>query len=251
LFERSEGCYNTKMQDITFKVDGQKLQGKLFYPEIIKEKNPAVIFVHGWMSNYKGYILRAEALADMGFISLLFDLRGHGESDGKLGEVTAEKSVEDVLASYDFINSLPKVDKNNISIVGASYGGYITAIVSDKRKLDSIVLRVPAIYPNTTYSIPKVKEIDKERKVYRQSIIGKNDNFALEIISKYIGKILLIESEKDQLIPHQVIQNFENAINSNADYEKIIMKDADHSLTKEKWRKEYIEILRKWFKDLI
>jgi hypothetical protein len=34
---------------------------------------------------------------------LIFDLRGHGESDEKLGEVTAQGSLEDALAAYDYI----------------------------------------------------------------------------------------------------------------------------------------------------
>ena len=237
------------IQEVTFSVEEQTLRGRLFYPKKIK-KNPAVIFVHGWTSDYEGYIPRAEALVPLGYIVLIFDLRGHGKSDGKIEDVTANGSLSDCLAAYDFVASLPEVDKEKISVVGSSYGGYLSALIAGKRSLDSLVLRVPAIYRNDTMDMPKVEEIDEERKLYKQSVLSSMDNFALDAIHKFSSRLLLIESEKDEILPHQIAENYRNAIGNPKIYKDIVMKDADHSLTQEKWRKEYIDILVDWFSKL-
>lgn len=235
------------MQDIEFQVDGQTLRGKLFYPEKVKGKNPSVIFIHGWMTSYKGSIPRAEALVALGYICLIFDLRGHGESDGTLGEVTTQGSLQDAIAAYDYVATLPEVDRTKISVVGSSYGGYTAALLSNKRPVASLVLRVPAIYRNETFSKPKVREIRKDLTVFRQSTVVAKDNYALQAITHYKGNLLLIESEKDVLIPHQTIQNYRNAVVSPSEFTDIVMKAADHSLSRKKWKKEYIDILVDWF----
>lgn len=238
------------MQDVEFKVDGQTLRGKIFYPEKLKDKNPAVIFIHGWTSDYEGYIPRAEALLPLGYICLIFDLRGHGKSDGKIEAVTAQGSLEDSLAAYDFVASLPEVATEEISVVGSSYGSYIAAQMVDKRDVKSLVLRVPAIYKNETFATPKIQEIDEKREVYQQKALATRDNFAFLPLKTYTGKIILIESEKDQIIPHEVLEGYRHAINTQAQLTDIVMKDADHSLTQEKWRQEYIQILVDWFEKL-
>jgi hypothetical protein len=38
------------MLDIKFKVGRDVLFGKLFMPDILVEKNPAILFIHGWQS---------------------------------------------------------------------------------------------------------------------------------------------------------------------------------------------------------
>lgn len=235
------------MQDVEFKVDGQTLKGKLFYPNILKDKNPAIIFVHGWTSSFKGSISRAEALIKLGFICFIFDLRGHGESDGKIVDVTAEGSLKDCIAAYDYVASLPEVNKRLISVVGSSYGGYLSALLSEKRPISSLVLRVPAIYRDETFSKTKLHEARKLLAEYRKSKVDTQDNLVLKTMQKYTGKLLLIESEEDEQIPHQTIENYRNAIGKPEIFKDIVMKGADHSLSQEKWRKEYIDILVDWF----
>lgn len=235
------------MQDIAFRVQDQIVRGKLLLPDTLQEKNPAVIFLHGWMSDYEGYIPRAEALVSLGYVCLIYDMRGHGTSDGSINNVTASGSLDDAVAAYDYVASLPSVDAKQISMVGSSYGGYIAALFAHKRQLFSLVLRVPAIYRNETFTTPKVNEIDEGRKVYRQDAIVHNDNLALQSLSSYTGKLLLIESEKDTVIPHQILESYRRAVNPLATTTDIVMRGADHNLSKDEWRKEYIQILVDWF----
>jgi cephalosporin-C deacetylase-like acetyl esterase len=38
------------MKKVSFTVAGQKIVGTLQFPEQIKEKNPAILIIHGWNS---------------------------------------------------------------------------------------------------------------------------------------------------------------------------------------------------------
>jgi uncharacterized protein len=227
--------------------NNQKLKGMLLTPDIHKDKYPAVMFIHGWMSDMQGYIPRAEALANIGYICLIFDLRGHGGSDGKLGDVTAAGSLDDAIAAYDYLASLPEVDKDRIGVVGSSYGGYIATLLTEKRPVSALALRVPAIYRNETFTKPKVQEIRNALIVYRQSAIHTKGNYALRALANYTRPVLLIESEKDEQIPHQTIENYRHAINPKSDVIDILMQGADHSLRRPEWKQKFIDILVDWF----
>src|ERR671916_137724 len=61
---------------------------------------PAVLFVHGWGGNQQQYLSRARAVADLGFICLTFDLRGHARSDEQRETVSRDNNLTDLLAAY-------------------------------------------------------------------------------------------------------------------------------------------------------
>lgn len=236
------------MQKVYFKVDNQRISGTLIFPKIFKPKNPAVLFIHGWMSNQEGYFPRAQALTNLGFICLTFDLRGHGKTGGKLENFSRQDHLKDVLAAYDFLILQKNVDKNKIGVVGASYGGYLGSILTSKRKVKWLVLRAPALYKDEDINIPTDKLIKEDIKSYRQSKIRPKDNLALKAISCFKRKLLIVQSENDEVVPQQTIKNYLKAKNPQADYASQVIKEADHPLTLKKWKKEFIDILKEWFK---
>lgn len=122
------------MKDFSFVSDNLKLDGTIFYPSIKKDKYPAILFVHGWTSERKRSFQYAKSLADLGYICLLFDLRGHGTSEGDINKATIKEFVDDVLAAYDYLLKIEVVDKENISAVGSSFGGYLVSLLSTQRK---------------------------------------------------------------------------------------------------------------------
>ena len=62
-----------------------------------------IIFVHGWGGNQRQYLNRARAVAELGFVCLTFDLRGHARSDGQRETVSREDNLRDLLAAYDVL----------------------------------------------------------------------------------------------------------------------------------------------------
>lgn len=51
----------------------------------------------------------ARTLARLGFISLTFDMRGHGETAHALMTVSREENLADICAAYDLLTAHPDV----------------------------------------------------------------------------------------------------------------------------------------------
>ncbi|MFW9938462.1 MAG: alpha/beta hydrolase [Candidatus Thorarchaeota archaeon] len=84
------------------------------------DKKKAVIIGHGFMANkeiLKGYAIE---LAAAGFVAVVFDFRGHGQS---LGQLDRGELIDDVRAIKDYLNSRSDIDINNLGYIGYSMGG--------------------------------------------------------------------------------------------------------------------------------
>jgi len=235
------------MQSIKFKIEKQTIRGTLISPKHIAKKNPGVLFIHGWSSDQAGYISRAKAISKHGAICLTFDLRGHGNSDGVFKQLSRQNHFDDVLAAYDFLVSQKNVDKQQIGVVGASYGGYLASILASKRPIKWLVLRAPALYKDELFNRPTATLIRNDVRVYRSTNIQPNENIALKSLIKFKGEILIVKSENDEEIPKQTIENYFRAINPTVTVTHKIIKGADHSLSKSKWKQKFIKILSEWF----
>jgi len=219
------------------------ISGTMFTPEHIEKPCPAVLFIHGWSSNESGYRTRAESIVKLGYACLTFDLIGHGHSSGSMATVTLKENIEASVAAYDFLASQEGIDNDSISIVGTSYGGYLAAILPSKREVKSLVLRVPAIY-NDEYN-GKAKDSKQSMRLASEQTRVR-DNLALNSISGFGKRILLIEAEHDQIIPHHIIDLIIKAAKPNS-LEHVVVKGADHQFSKPEWQEEFIELLIRWF----
>lgn len=242
------------MQSISFNIEGQKLIGTVFYPKKLKEKNPAIFFVPGWTSKKERSYQYAEGLSSLGYICILFDLRGHGQSEGDIKTFTIRDFLNDATAAYDYVSTVKGVDKENISAVGSSFGSYLIALLSEKRKLTNIALRVPANYPDTEFDESKFINSGSDNPqivAWRKKVKKPNDTFALKAIHSFLGNILIIESEKDTIVPHQTIENYINSAPDKNKLTHIVLKNGPHTLKKGKFRDEVTKILVNWFKNKI
>ena len=239
------------MQKISFIVEGRKLAGSIFFPEKSKKKNPAILFVHGWTRAMERSYQYAEALSKLGYICFLFDMRGHGESEGNIKIFTIKEFLYDVLAAYDYFLKIKGVDEENISAVGSSFGGYLIALLSVKRNIKNLAMRVPADYPNDNFVKSKYLKSSadtQESLAWRKIKKNPDETFALKAINGFDENILIIEAEKDNIIPHQTIENYINAVKDKRKLSHIIMKGAPHSIKEGPFRDEVTRILVDWFK---
>lgn len=242
------------MQKVSFTVNERKLYGTLFYPEKPKPKNPAILFVHGWTSDQKRSFQYAKALSQLGFICFLFNMRGHGKSEGDISLLTPKDFFDDVVTAYDYLSRVKKVDASAISAVGSSFGSYLIILLSNRRKLKNLTLRVPADYPNNIFNKPKSQNSgsnNPEVVAWRKQIKKPDETYALRALSKYLGEILIIEAEKDRVVPHETIMNYMNAIQDKDRVTHTVMKDSPHTIVKGRFRDECEKILTDWFKDKV
>lgn len=239
------------MQEISFTSAGFRLDGTIFYSPDKKDKHPAILFVHGWTSERKRSFQYAKALADAGHICLLFDLRGHGTSEGNRNNSTNEDFLSDVIAAYDYLVKIKGVDSGNISAIGSSFGGYLVAILSSKRITKNLVLRAPADYPNET--LQKLKKLvggdDANIMKWRNQANQPTETYALEALHNFTGSVLLIESEHDDRIPHQTILNYMNAVKDKSKLTRIFLKDAPHSIKEGRFKDKVEQALVDWFRN--
>lgn len=237
------------MKRVEFISSGKKLSGLLFYPENPKEKNPAILFVHGWTSKKERSIQYAKSLAKLGFISLLFDMRGHGESEGDINTLKIDDFLNDDIEAYDFLIQQKGVDKDSLNIIGSSFGGYLVALLTSKRKTKNLVLRAPADYPDNMYGVLKTQlgGDDDQLMKWRRQMKNFNDTFALRAVHDFNGNVLIIESELDDRVPHETVQSFANAVSDKKKLTHKVMKGAPHSIKEGPFRDEVTKILIDWF----
>ncbi len=238
------------MEKVEFVSSDKKLKGLLFYPEILKDKSSAILFVHGWTSTKERNIQYAEALAELGFVCLLFDMRGHGESEGDLNSLTIQDFLGDDITAYDFLAKQKVVDTDNISVVGSSFGGYLVALLTTKRKIKNLVLRAPADYPDNMYGVLKSQLGGDDNKLmkWRKQIKNFDETFALKAVSNFDGSVLIIESELDDRVPKETVKNYIDAVKDKNKLTHKIMKGALHSIKEGPFRNQLTEILTDWFR---
>jgi len=234
----------------TFTVNNQSLDGNIFYPPSMQTKSPAILFIHGWTSVQDRYYEQAEELATAGFVCLTFDMRGHGKSVGDIEALTRQNFIDDVLAAYDFLARNKSVDPENITVIGSSFGSYLAALLSKRRNVKNLILRAPANYPDgspdeTIFKYAKTAET----LAWRQQPREINEVESLKSLKEFSGKILIVESGNDELVPHQTIQNYINAVEDKSTLTYFMMQGAPHSLSgSPQFKKEFEEIVKGWLR---
>jgi hypothetical protein len=64
-------------------------------------------------------------LGDFGYVTLRFDMRGCGKSEGEFGRVICLEQVEDTGNALEFLAKHPAVDPDRIGVIGSSFGGAV------------------------------------------------------------------------------------------------------------------------------
>lgn len=100
--------------------DGLRLQGWFITPDSATQ-NTTLIFVHGLGSNRGGLLEQAAMLQKYGYGALLFDLRNHGQSQGKVTTL-GYREIYDIQGAVEYLKSRPEVNPHRIGLVGISMG---------------------------------------------------------------------------------------------------------------------------------
>lgn len=238
------------MKKIAFTVHGQTVTGTILYPDKVKGKLPAILYIHGWTSNETGYIKRAQAICDLGAIGLTINLRGHGTSDGNINRLSRKDHLADVLAAYDFLLDQDGVNPAAIGICGSSYGGYLAALLSDRKNVLWLGMRAPALYIDDDFEKPTATLITDETRYFKETRRYEN-SMALSAIRHYKHDLLLIESGSDETIPHTIVERYSDAVKDPRQLTYEVIPDADHQLSQPAWQQKFIEMLVNWFRPRI
>jgi uncharacterized protein len=118
-----------KEQVVSFKSADLRLHGALGVPEDLRasERRAAFLVLHGFGSNSESSNVLAptRVLSEFGYVTLRFDMRGCGKSEGDFGRVICLEQVEDLGNALDFLATHPAVDSDRIGAIGSSFGGAV------------------------------------------------------------------------------------------------------------------------------
>jgi pimeloyl-ACP methyl ester carboxylesterase len=116
-------------QRVTFKSDGLDLAGIVRVPEGMKagERRAAFIVLHGFGSNMNSHSVLepCKLFAELGFVSLRFDMRGCGDSGGEKGRIICLEQVTDTKNALAFLANDSHVDRARIALIGSSFGAAV------------------------------------------------------------------------------------------------------------------------------
>jgi pimeloyl-ACP methyl ester carboxylesterase len=115
------------VQETSFNsLDGLRLSATSVAPAEPAKSWTVLVHGGGATRNEGGFFARlATGLASAGIGSLRFDLRGHGESEGRQEDLTLSGLVNDIRAATEHVSSVSGTDAG-VNIVGASFGGGIS-----------------------------------------------------------------------------------------------------------------------------
>jgi len=114
---------------VQFVSNGLQLVGILQTPDDLKpgERRAAFLVLHGFGSNKDGgnVVTVAELLTRLGYVTLRFDMRGCGESQGARGRTICLEQVEDSRAALEYLLPSRSVFPTRIGVIGHSFGAAV------------------------------------------------------------------------------------------------------------------------------
>ena len=229
---------------------------------------PIAIVCHGFMAFQDTVKKYAIELANMGYLAYTFDFCGgsviKGKSDGLTTEMSVLTEVRDIESVIAYAASKKYANRKNITIMGCSQGGFVSALAAAKEKynINKLVLFYPALCipddankgkmlfakfdPN---NLPKIIRCGpmKLGKCYVEDVIKINP---FEEIKNYPKDVLIVHGTKDKIVninyAKKAYETYKNAIPSrNVRFESI--ENGRHGFSK-KYDKIATEILKDFMK---
>ncbi|WP_368639411.1 alpha/beta fold hydrolase [Castellaniella ginsengisoli] len=216
-----------------------------------RSKVPGVLFIHGWGGQQAFDLARARGIAALGCLCLTFDLRGHAATEARRSLISREDNLRDVMAAYDTLAKHPALDSGGIAVIGSSYGAYLAAILTGLRKVRWLGLHVPALYRDDEWFMPKNQLNRDVLRAYRSGHVEPQGNRALTACASFPGDVLIIESERDDFIPHSTIMSYRSAFRRAHSLTHRIVDGADHALTDKKAQRAYTTLLVNWITEMV
>lgn len=154
------------------------------------------------------------------FNLFIIDYPSYGLSEGKASETSLNEMA---LKSYDYIKELEYVSENKIVVMGFSLGTGVASYVASKRAVDKLILLAP--YNNFTDTMNQFLPIfygPLKGLVKHKFDSGKN------LVNQNL-EILIIYTEKDEIVKKRLTEKLINEIESSNEISKFKFNDLTHN----------------------
>lgn len=220
-----------KIEDFVAEHNGNDIPWRLFTPNG-DDKEYCVLWVQGWSSSMDSHRDGVERMAkDSNTPFATLDYAGHGLSKVALDDSTRQQQHEELVVIFD---ELKRYGFKKIIVVGGSFGGYMTALLTGVRPVYTAVLRCSANYPNeeSDISYKDTKRARAKAGDYAAYMASKESNEdmlnskASAAIAEYDGFTYVLEHEFDEVVPAKVPQHY-YALSKYGNY--LIIPNTPHS----------------------
>lgn len=152
--------FGLEYEDVSFgATDGVRLKG-WFINGNGKGELPTLIICHGLGAARSDFTEIAAGLSRGGYNVLLFDFRGHGESDKKASSF-GYLEQNDLIGALRYVKSRGDVDYNKIGVYGFSMGGAVAILVASKTE------EIKAIIADSSYTSLK----EQGKRLFKDSFL--------------------------------------------------------------------------------
>jgi len=247
---------------IYFENEGQFISGTLHIPEG-GGPAPGVVFCHGFtgtkVESHFIFVAAARELERRGIVSLRFDFRGSGESEGEFVDMTPSGEISDALRAVHVVAGLPEVDAGRIGVVGLSLGGMVAACLAGRdARVKSVVLwsalaeihRGVDTERSATWSDQMETQGWADAGGLKVGKIGFEDRHALRPARELADSdapVLIVHGSNDTVVPPEHAQFFlEKASRPGRKVHKQIIDGADHTFNRVDWTDEVIQATADW-----
>jgi len=121
--------------DVTYKSTDVTLAGTIFRPRS-EGPHPGLVITHGserGSRRGRGYRHLGAELSKLGFMVLIYDKRGVGDSEGEYQETPyMDVAASDVLAGVALLKQQAQINPQNIGVLGFSQGGWVGPLAATK-----------------------------------------------------------------------------------------------------------------------
>ncbi|MES1912354.1 MAG: hypothetical protein MHM6MM_004642 [Cercozoa sp. M6MM] len=171
-------------------------------------QQPTVIFFHGNAGNRGFRLFNMKQLVELGLNVLIIDYRGYAESEGEPSE---EGLVLDARASLDYLRNRGDVDMSKIIVYGRSLGGAVALALHETH---GEYLRAVALENTFTSVADMVDALMPRPLALLKGLLLRMHWRSLERIPSVQCPLLLLSSERDELIPPTQMRQLHEAATS-------------------------------------
>jgi alpha-beta hydrolase superfamily lysophospholipase len=201
---------------IHFEANGLRLAGELHIPSQRKIR-PVLCICHGIPAAPpdpadRGYTLLAQRFCCAGFVTLIFNFRGTGKSEGNLDVLSWSR---DLRAALDFLHSVREVDKTGFCLLGFSGGAAVSvyAAAHDPRVSLLVACACPADFRSLARGESPLDTVQRFRQIgairdkdFPPSIEEWQKGFETISPINWVDRVsprplLLVHGDLDELIP--------------------------------------------------
>ncbi|NUR04495.1 MAG: alpha/beta fold hydrolase [Streptomyces sp.] len=229
--------------DFTHGHDGEQLRG--VYGGDLGGATAVVLHGAGTGSMERLHPLVREFVAH-GCRGIAFDFSGHGESTGKLGELSLRRRFEQAVSVIDAYAGAD----GPLVLVGFSMSGQTVAdlVRHYGDRVAALGLCAPAVYTAEAWDVPFGDGNGRFSEIIRQPDSWRAAH-ALEVLRAYEGRAVLAVPGTDAVIPPAVTEAVQDALAARAQYTRFDLPDAQHRLGL--WFRDHAEDRREFVESVL